>query len=123
MVNLNDLPKIFALSPEELWKWLDANFNRTLPCPATSQEFAAHKHLLGELTNTYSFLNSLLAYAGIQVRNAQRAKNKELLDDCRSRRDTIELFAKNALQQYNAFSRMMTAQKQADEELRMLGEG
>ncbi len=123
MIKMNDVPTILSQNPYQLWQWLEENFNKVLPLPTSSQEFAQHKHLLGELANTYCFLNSLHALAGIQVREAQKAKKpKEVIDECRARRDTIEAFVKNVAQQYNAFSRMITVQKQADDELRMLGE-
>lgn len=115
--------QILAMSPMDLVTYLDQNFIKPLPAPSSSREFVKHNHLLGEIANAYVFLNSLHAIAAILVRDAKRKKiSKEEQDAAVSRRDVIEAYVKNLNMQYTAFSRMITVQKQADEELRMLKE-
>lgn len=115
--------QILMMPPMDLVKYLDANYSKPLPTPKSSREFAEHNNLLGEIANSYVFLNSLHAVASIVVRDAKRnKKSKEEQDNAVSRRDIIEAYVKNLNMQYTAFSRMITVRKQADEELRMLQE-
>lgn len=115
--------QILMMPPMDLVKYLDANFIKPIPTPSSSREFAQHNNLLGEIANAYVFLNSLYAVASVIVRDVKRKKkSKEEQDDAISRRDIIEAYVKSLNMQYTAFSRMITVQKQADEELRMLKE-
>ena len=120
MTRTQTAEKILAMSPQELTDWLTESYVRDLPLPQSSAEFQKHNHLLGELANIYSFLMALYASASVKVREAKRKKkSKDEIDDCIARRDILETFADLIKMQYSAFSRMITVQKQADDEMRM----
>lgn len=120
MMSIN---QILAQSPLDLVSWLDENFNKELPVLNSSVEFAQHNYLLGELANSFSFLTSLHAVAQIMVRDAKRrGLEKAYVDDCIDKRDVIESFLNAVKMNYTAFSRMITVQKQADDEMRMMQE-
>lgn len=115
------IQQILSMEPLALTNWLNDTYVKPLPFPKSSKEFAQHNHLLGELANTYAFLSGVHAVAQIMVRDAKKQKlSKDEIDDCIDRRDTVEKFLNIIKMQYAAFSRMITVQKNADDEMRMM---
>lgn len=123
MANPKDMNQILTMEPMKLSGWLYETYINAIPTPQSSQEFRQHSHLLADIANAYAFLASTHAAASIMVRSAKRKKaDKDVIDDCIDRRDAIDDCLRALKMQYEAFSRMITVQKQADEELKMLGE-
>lgn len=118
--NVN-IQQLLSLSPIKLAEWLDKEYVKELPCPKSSSEFAKNNHLLGDLANSYAFLSGIHAVAKIAVRDAKKKKlSADEVNDCIDRRDTIDEFLGIIKMQYNAFSRMITVQKNADDEMKMM---
>lgn len=123
MLDPKNVNQLLLMPPMELLKYLDATFIKPLPMPTSSSEFAKHNHLLGELANTYAFLTGVHAAATIVYKdNKRKKKPKEELDEDMLRRDVLAECLNAVKMQYTAFSRMITVQKQADDEMRMLSE-
>ena len=123
MLQTSNIQQILAMQPIELAQWLDNEYVKPLPCPKSSREFAENNHLLGDLANVYAFLSGVHVVSKIMVRDAKKKNlSKEEVDACIDRRDTIDEFLSIIKMQYNAFSRMITVQKNADDEMRMLSE-
>ncbi len=119
-VNVETLLK---MDVTQLAKWIDDSYIKPLPLPKNTAEFARNNHLLGELANVYAFLSSLHAMAKIAVREAK--KNKLPTDEinaCIDRRDIIDEYIDIIKMQYNAYSRMITVQKNINDEMRMMGQ-
>lgn len=113
--------QILSMSPLDLVAWLDENFLKPLPMPETSAEFAKNKALLAGLANTYAYLVSLHSVAQIMVRDAKdQGLPKAHINNTIDRRDVIAHVMEAVKMQYNAFSRMITVQQQADAEARMM---
>lgn len=122
-LQISNIQQILSMPPVEMAQWISKNYIKPLPCPKSSKEFAANNHLLGELANTYAFLSGVHVISKIMVREAKK-KNlpKDEIDACIDRRDTIDEFISIIKMQYNAYSRMITVQRNADEEMRMMNE-
>jgi hypothetical protein len=120
-MNMMNTMQILSMSPLDLVAWLDENFLKPLPMPETSAEFAKNKALLAELANTYAYLVSLHSVAQIMVRDAKdQGLPKAHINNAIDRRDIIAHIMEAVKMQYNAFSRMITVQQQADAEARMM---
>lgn len=118
-----NIPQILSMAPIDLAQWLNDTYVKELPCPKSSREFVEYNYLLGELANTFAFLSGLHVAASIMVRDMKRKNaTKDDVDMCISRRDTIESYLGIIKMQYNAYSRMITVQKNADDEMRMMRE-
>ena len=123
MITNGNVSQILSMDPIALTNWLNESFVKPLPFPKSSQEFKENNYLLGELANTYACLSGVHAVAKIMVRDAKKKDlSKDEINDCIDRIDTIDEFLNIIKMQYNAFSRMITVQKNADEEMRMLQE-
>lgn len=123
MSNPKDMNTILTMDPMKLVGWLYETYFEPLPLPQSSVEFAQYNSLLGKLGNSYAFLSCTYAAASVMVRNAKRNKlSKDQIDEMVSRRDVIEAFMDALKMQYNAFSRMVSVQQNANEEMRMLSE-
>ena len=119
--SMPSIQNILQMKPTELADWLQTTYIKPLPTPSSSQEFVKYNYLLGELANVYAFLSGLLVASKISVRDSKRrGLSKEEVDDCIDRRDTIDAYLGIIKMQYNAFSRMITVQKNADDEMRMM---
>lgn len=119
--SMPSIQDILQMKPTELADWLQTTYIKPLPTPSSSQEFVKYNYLLGELANVYAFLSGLLVASKISVRDSKRrGLSKEEVDDCIDRRDTIDAYLGIIKMQYNAFSRMITVQKNADDEMRMM---
>lgn len=113
--------QILSMAPLDLVAWLDDNFLKSLPMPENTAEFVKNKCLLAGLANTYAYLVSLHSVAQIMVRDAkEQGLPKAHINNAIDRRDIIEHVMDAVKMQYNAFSRMITVQQQADNEARMM---
>lgn len=113
--------QILSMPPLDLVEWLDENFLKPLPMPETTTEFAKNKCLLASLANTYAYLVSLHSVAQIMVRDAkEQGMPKAHINNAIDRRDIIAHVLEAVKMQYNAFSRMITVQQQADNEAKMM---
>lgn len=120
-MNMMNTMQILAMQPLDLVAWLDENFLKPLPMPETSAEFAKNKALLAGLANTYAYLVSLHSVAQIMVRDAKdQGMPKAHINNAIDRRDVIAHVMDAIKMQYNAFSRMITVQQQADAEAKMM---
>ena len=76
--------------------------------------------LLGQLTNQYSYLMSILVILKAMTRAAKHNKDKkEEYENMIARRDTVQDAADMVKQQYNAVSRMISTKTEIDREMRM----
>lgn len=129
-----DSKELKTVSPEDLLAFLEKHYIFEIPIGIDS-EIAMRKagNLLGTLTNSYSYLSSLLAAltiytkaekskipakpkAGTSVEYDTLKKNYELMV---LRKQIVEQFVHILEKQYTCISRMITVKIKADEELRM----
>lgn len=75
--------------------------------------------MLGDLTNKYSYLLSLLVVLKVYVRQAKKEKEKEKYEELIAKRDTIQDVADMVKQQYNAISRMISTKSEINREINM----
>lgn len=117
-----NIVELLQLTPNTLATWLTKNYLKEIPISLeTADELKEAGKLLGELTNSYSFIKAAATFANLAVRDAKRKKlEKAVIDDCISRRELLDNFADTLKAQYNAISRMVTVKKQIDDEMRML---
>ncbi len=109
-----------TMDPEELTERLIREFYIAVPEEVDSVEtMSLAGNLLGELTNNYSYLSSMLALFKVAVRVAKKKKDKELTEDMISKRDTLEVILDMVKQQYAAVSRMLSTRQMVINELRM----
>lgn len=107
----------------ELNEWLLITFACDVPtCIDSLDEFIRMGNLLGELTNKYTYLTSILSFLCIEVKieKKKNGKSKEA-DDMLMRRDSVQLVYNAVKQQYNAVSRIITVKQEINNELKMLG--
>lgn len=111
-------------NPRELADYLLANYTVEIPVSAdTPEDLRQIGTLLGTLSNSYSFVMSLLMYAKVNIRECRRQGEKVLVDDAVDRKNVLEDFVSILKMQYSAVSRLISARQQAAEEMKMLGEG
>lgn len=109
-----------TMDPEELTERLIREFYIAVPEEIDSVEtMSLAGNMLGELTNNYSYLSSMLALFKVAVRVAKKKKDKELTEDMISKRDTLEVILDMVKQQYAAVSRMLSTRQMVINELRM----
>ena len=114
--------ELLQMTPLDLTDWLIKNYVTEIPTNIESKEdMEKAGRLLGELTNKYSYLISLVTYAKISVREEKRkgSSNKEGSDNAIDRRDAIQNIADIVKMQYQAVSRMITVKKEINEEIHM----
>lgn len=116
------ISNVLSMEPEKLAIWLNENYSFQIPVVIeTADDLRSAGRLMGNLTNTYSYIMSISTFAGLAVREAKRNKlDKSVIDDCIARRDLIKDFADTIKFQYNAVSRMITVKQNIDEELKMI---
>ena len=126
--------KLKEISPEELLGFLEKHYTFEIPIGIDS-EMAMRKagNLLGTLTNSYSYLASVLAALTIHTK-AEKAKvptrpktgdlseyetQKKIYEEMALRKFLVEQYVDIIRQQYSCVSRMLTVKIEADKELRM----
>lgn len=123
MANPKDMNEVLCMDPMKLIAWCHDKYNDPLPTPANGTEFKEHNYLLSELAGQYAFISSCHAAATVMVRIAKRKKEApEVIDAMLSRRDVLDTYVSILKMKYEAFSRMITVQKQAVDEMKMMGE-
>lgn len=76
--------------------------------------------MLGQLTNSYSYLISILTVMKVIVRQTKRNGTKEDYETMVARRDVIQDITDLVKQQYQAISRMITVKQEINKEMQML---
>lgn len=115
--------EIFNMDPFELNTWLIEEFPCEIPiCIDSLDEFTRIGNLLGELTNKYTYLASVLTFLKIEVKNSKRNGKGPDVDDMMLRRDAFQTMTDIVKQQYNAVSRIITVKQEINNELKMLGD-
>ena len=110
-------------NPKDLADYLLANYTVEIPVSAdTPEDLRRIGTLLGTLSNSYSFVMSLLMYAKVNIRECRRQGEKTLVDDAIDRKNVLEDFVSILKMQYSAVSRLISARQQAAEEMKMMGE-
>lgn len=110
-------------NPKDLADYLLANYTVEIPVSAeTPDDLKRIGNLLGTLSNSYSFVMSLLMYAKVNIRECRRQGEKVLVDDAIDRKNVLEDFVSILKMQYSAVSRLISARQQAAEEMKMMGE-
>lgn len=114
--------EIFNMNPSELNEWLINTFSCEVPtCIDSIDEFQRAGNLLGELTNKYTYLASVLTFLKIEVKNSKRKGKGIDAEDMMLRRDAFQSMTDIVKQQYNAVSRIITVKQEINNELKMLG--
>lgn len=115
--------QLITMDITELNDWLFRAFPCEVPtCIDSLDEFVRAGNLLGELTNKYTYLASILSFLRIEVKNEKRknSKSKEA-EEMLIRRDSVQLVFDVVKQQYSAVSRIITVKQEINNELKMLG--
>lgn len=114
---------ICSESLEDVVQDLVAEFCVDIPTNVESyDEMAKAGNLLGELTNSYSYMVALLMMLKAGTRSLKRNKEKkDEYEDMVGKRDAVSDTADMIKQQYNAISRMITVKKEMNDELKMTG--
>lgn len=119
-----DHKTLLSMRPMDLADWLTENFTRELPQAILSAEDMDNaSQLLLKLANTYSYLNSLLAYAKLAMRETKRNGNREAYEDMYDRKEAIQNATESVKQQYAAVSRAVTIRMENNRELMMNAKG
>ena len=112
---------IFSEDPLILLELLKKEYD--IPIPETLdtvEDLKKAGQLLGQLSNAYSYMAQLSAYAKLQIRKAKRENlGKSQVDDAIDRKAVIDTFADTLNLRYKAVSRMLTIKQQINEELKM----
>lgn len=113
---------IFDFEPEDVFMFIQDKYIKHLPISLENpDDLILAGQLLGELTNTYSYLTSLATFAKMRVKELKRSgMEKDQLEACMSIRDIYDSMATVVKQQYTAISRMIAVKKQVDDEMRMI---
>lgn len=113
---------ILSMDTNELTEWLFDNFIKNIPCSIeTVEDLNNAGMLLSELTNKYTYVESMAIYAKNAVREEKRKgpENKSNYEDMIDRRDTLQEVARILNMQYQAVSRMITVKQEVNKELNM----
>jgi hypothetical protein len=119
--NFRNYKDILNSNPQELFDWIDDKYMEAIPeSLETPDELLAAGNRLGELTNIYSYLMSMVTLSNMQLRNTKKDKDKkDEAIEMMNRKDVLQNAAEIIKMQYTAISRMITVKKQADEEINM----
>ena len=115
---------VFNLTPLCLLEHLEKEFLEAIPVEIlTIEDMEDAAKRLARLSNNYSYLVSLLAYAKIMTREAKRSGNKISHEDCVDKKEVIQNITDAVKQLYAATSRAVTIHMENNMELRMNTEG
>lgn len=113
---------VLRMQPEELFVWLDREFNVTIPKEIqTVADMENASKILLKLAGYQSYLSSLLAYAEIVTRQAKRTLPKAEYEDSVDRKKVIQAKIDSIKQMYTAVSRAVTIKIENNAELHMNG--
>lgn len=114
--------EILESDPEELYNWIQERFIEEIPTSLeTPDELILAGNRLGELTNIYSYLMSLVSIVNVYVKESKRKKiDKEVIDSFMEIREILQNSSDIIKMQYTAISRMITVKKQANDEINMV---
>ena len=113
---------ILRLQPEELFTWLDREFNVSIPKEIqTVADMENASKILLMLAGYQSYLSSLLAYAEIITRQAKRTLPKAEYEDSVDKKKVIQAKIDSIKQMYTAVSRAVTIKIENNAELHMNG--
>ena len=117
----NNIRDILESEPFELFEWLKSNFTYDIPGNVSSEmEMRKAGNLMGEITNTYSFLCSLEGEISMHYKMLKLDKNKKNETNLMNlRRLAVHTYVEILSKQYNCISRMITIKIEADKELHM----
>lgn len=109
--------EILKMKPFDIATFLIDNFTFEVP-EETNGEIGK---LMSDISNAYSFVQSLLMYAQIDVRTKRRTSIKTDIEDAIDKRDAISTFCDTLKLQYNTVSRLITVKQQLLDEAKYLG--
>ena len=111
---------VFSRTPMELVEWMSGEFGVEMPARIqTAADMEEASALMMRISGHRAYLNELLAYAKVAVREAKRSKDKEEWEDMVDRKEIAERFLKIADDSYAALSRAATIKMSNDRELFM----
>lgn len=112
------------LDPMVLFSTMHKQFDVEIPMEITSiEDMNNASRLLLYLSQSWSFVNSLLAYSKRQVRELKREASKSEYEDAIDKKEIIQSIADNLKQQYQAISRAVTIHIENNNELRFTDGG
>lgn len=109
--------ELLKMEPVDLALFLVDNYSFEVPSEV-NQEI---NQLLSDISNAYSFVQTLLMFAQMDVRTKRRTSIKVDIEDAIDKRDAIETFCNTLKLQYNATSRLVTIKQQSLDEVKLLG--
>ena len=114
--------ELVEMDPLKLMDWLTQNYTVEIPIQLnTVEDMERAGKLLGVLAGNYAYLNTLVSYAKVAVREEKRkgTGNKVSSENMITKRDAIQSFADSQKILYQAISRMITVKQEINEELHM----
>lgn len=117
-----NISKIFEKEPEDLLNWILDTFpvlRENIEEIHTIEDMEKASNSLVTLTNTYSYLCTLLSYAKVNVRRAKRELSKAEHEDMIDRKDILQSMVDLTKQKYAAISRAVTIKIENNHELQM----
>lgn len=112
------------MEPEDLIGWILTTFeciSKDMADIVTLDDFKNASAVLIDLSNTYSYLCTLLSYAKVYVRKAKRELTKIEQENMIDRRDIIQGMVESVKHKYNGVSRAVTIYIENANELKMMG--
>ena len=111
---------IFSMQPLDMIEWASEEFGFELPEQIqTASDMELASKLMMQITGHRSYLNELLAYAKVSVRETKRNGSKEEWEDMVDRKEILERFLKIADDAYSTLSRAVTIKTSNDREFYM----
>ena len=108
------------MDPEELNADLIEEYVHEIPTDVESvDDMVRAGHLMGILTNNYSYMLATLNTFKIWTKNCKLADDKKEYEKMAMRRDSVEAIVEILKQQYNAVSRLITIKQEINNELKM----
>lgn len=111
--------EILKKEPLELVDWLENEFVVEIPKNLDSvEQMKWAENLLSQFGSQIVYLDYLVSYAKIELRNARRNKlEKEKIEDCIDKKENIERALEGVKALQSAVSRMVTTRQEINKEL------
>lgn len=110
---------ILEKEPLELVEWLEGEFVINIPKNLDSvEQMEVAEELLSRFGSQIVYLDYLLSYAKLYLREARRDKrDKNFIDDCVDKKENIERALEGVKALQSAVSRMVTTRQEINREL------
>ena len=115
--------QLLAVSPADFADQLTEEFIEDIPVSIeTAEELRQLSEIMNRTVNRYSYMEALLSYVKIRVREAKRGQDKSFYEDMVDRKEAVQNTADVLKMQYQAMSRAITVRQQIIDELHMSDE-